>query len=224
MLIPADLEKLPARDPREVLRTLFNRRKAGTHPAIRLYLSGGHRLAGRLLNLQEDRGREYVVLLDEGDEDLSYVPLDQVFVVTVRRFEPVAHSLSFGAIPRPLGETPPTRLEVQRQLASLVSTLEREHGIRVSMTVEPSIPDDSVALANLRDLLDTLGGALRTLAKDALGRSALSSVPRATVRHTKDASLSLAKRDGVLEVTVDLFASLPFNLELAVADDLQRAL
>jgi hypothetical protein len=183
------LEQLPAASLEEVARALVgDPRSGGAAPDVSLLLTSGAAVRGRLLAL--DQGVLMVLGRPGGGGpggDLIYLQLSHVAALRVHAPEAAAHLLTFGAAalpvpPPPDAPDPPTRLELQRRVASL-SSRSAALGLRIELAqplLDTVLREQAEARRVAGLVAEDLVAALEALSADADGREALE--PLSVVR------------------------------------------
>ncbi|MBI3297357.1 MAG: hypothetical protein HYZ75_04275 [Elusimicrobia bacterium] len=200
----------PAAEPPALLRRLAEAADKGAErPSLQLLTRQGQSIGGLLLRVEE---KGVVLSLDDGG--VFFTGLGEVAGVVVRNHLRFAGALSGGTLRTP-GETPPTRLELRRELAGSSPAIE---------PVWEDIPESGDANLNIRDLARALAPAVAASASDPMGREAWSKVKAVKLVHRTGALLSAAAVDGGIVVSVDLSRALPSGLEAAAKAALEQAL
>ncbi|MEO3859619.1 hypothetical protein [Acrocarpospora sp. B8E8] len=168
-------------------------------PVVRVGLSNGQVVAGRLVLVGTDDGHEVVVLAPDSGFALTYLSARDVVTVTVDDPRPFQDVLTGGALPPPATDSPVTRLSLRRGYAPT-----EEFPLQVDWE---ALPDS--ALHNLSQVLRELRAAAQEVAVDELGRQAWAQIRAVRVEHRLREPLSMRKDADVLLVVADLTAALP---------------
>jgi hypothetical protein len=136
-------------------------------PSVTLHLGSGRELRGALLDVTSDSGTTVALLLDARDrfaQDVTHVLVARLEAVTV-------HNAS-GLLDRAQNAPPPpSKLELRRAFAALGEQLNASGiGLRLEL---PALLEER-DLEALRDLLEPLRQALKGIASDEIGRTALT--------------------------------------------------
>jgi len=162
------LATVTARNPRGLLDELAAkaRRAAGRgreRPDIALHLASGAVIAGRLVAVGDDRGTVMAVLHVGGSPAAA-----RVASVRVDQIVAVIHDLGAEVVDH---GPAPGRLEVQRAWGAQAGPLANALGVALELTLRDELDDNgrrgALAMAPM------VGGLLRELATDELGRMAM---------------------------------------------------
>ncbi|HYI01973.1 hypothetical protein [Hyalangium sp.] len=178
------LESLAALDPLEVLERLAQLRQRAFQaepvpiPVITLHLRSGRDLTGRVLSLAAPKGGERALLCEvtEGDRPSTtvaavYVPVSAIEAVRVHEVNRVAQA---AGLARP--SAPVTRIEVERSASELARAVSSAAGKPVAFEVDwKSLPDTPEARRTVLQAMHSAALALRTLAQEEVGKTALSA-------------------------------------------------
>jgi hypothetical protein len=210
--------------PDTVLRALMGA-CAGTdvseRPVVRLRITSGHLVEGRLLGLGADRHEEVVVLGCPADgqrlpDEAVYVRVRDVVSAGVLDAQRYRDVLSGGALALlPDGE-PTSRLALRRRFAATPDV-----PLRLDWD---ALPDSPAVTANLAALLDGLWLAVDAVRVDDLGRRAWAEVSAVRVEHLAGARLLVRPTPAGPLVTADLTAALPRDLTGEMSRQLNAAL
>jgi hypothetical protein len=213
--------KYKARAPQAVLKDLAEdtrrHEKVEALPRVVLWTRAGVAIEGRLLDVAEDKWGGAALLLSDRDQSAAFVRLDEIVGVDVKEAGKFAQVLSQGDIPRPLGKTPPTRLELKRRYAALPSQIS---GLGLTLETDADwekVPDDETVPWNLADLADALQKAISESANDAVGKAAWAPIRRIRIVHQTGAPLAATRDGDLVRVVVDLKQKLPTQLSQALA-------
>lgn len=216
--------KFKARAPQIVLRELVEdarkHEKIEALPRVVLWTRAGTSIEGRVLQVGEDKwGGSVLLLTDRGNSPMStaFLRLDEIIGVDVQDAGKYAQVLSEGDVPRPLGQTAPTRLELKRRYADVPARI-AGLGLTLETDVEwDKVPEDETAAFNLADLADGLQKAISLSARDAVGKEAWAAVRRIRISHQIGASLGAVRDGDLIRLVVDLRKKLPSALDQELA-------
>ncbi len=177
------LESLAALEPLEVLERLAQLRQRAFQaepvpvPVITLHLRSGRDVTGRVLALTALKTGERALLCEvlEGERPATtiaavYVPLSAIEAVRVHEVTRVAQA---AGLARPMA--PVTRLEVERSAIELSRGVSSAVGKPVAFEVDwKSLPDTPEARRTVLQAMQSAALALRTLAQEEVGKTALA--------------------------------------------------
>jgi hypothetical protein len=165
------LGQLAGASPRKVLDDLA---RVGTalakndraRPEVELFLASGQTIKGRVVAVSDDRGMVLAVLHVGGSAKqpaVTFVRVDQIAAIGITDASLLVHA--------PVADTPPpSRLELQRQLASRLDGLHLPIKVELGANLED---EDRRAIGALVPVLFEVLGAI---AGDDLGKQALAQV------------------------------------------------
>ncbi len=171
------LEQLTAASPRRLLDELARLGAAlakadRARPEIELYLTSGQVVRGRLVTVADDRQGAIALVQVGGNArqpSVTFVRIDQVAAVNV-----ADASLLVRA---PVSDTPPpSKLELQRQLAARADALHAKLGRTLRLELAGELDDDARRAVGV--LLPVLADVLVAIASDDMGKAALATVER----------------------------------------------
>ena len=232
--MPQYLSKFPARPPLDILQRIAERRRSlpdaekDTLPRLTLLLNAAGPVTGWLLDVSP---KDDAVLLhapanlNRQADDVAYLPLSRIAAVIVHDSAMAAPLLSFGAVPRAPGGPAPSRLGLKRSYAALEGELHKDPEIALTVQVDwDSVPDGDDALHNLGDLLKAIPAAVRSVARDEEGRTALATLRTLELRHGDKPSPVLSRDARTITVALDLGRALPPSPENFLSEKLGSVL
>ncbi|MBM4318144.1 MAG: hypothetical protein FJ116_11790 [Deltaproteobacteria bacterium] len=224
-LIEKLLSKLPAKNPRLVLRDLSEKVltrgefKLELCPLVTLYSRHGHLHHGRLVGRTSDKdGYESFILAGylvntPLPSEVIYVDGESIVAVNVHSFESEVSQLTSGTISHRPNEEAPSRLALKRFTESLNENKKKQGKIFPSIMVDwNSLPENSAAYLNLKDLVEVLVQTLNKIAVDKLGKSALASIEVIEISHEANLPITVKKVQGGLALDLDFTHSLHSSL------------
>ena len=176
--ILANLSKLPARRPLDILAHLasWRREPRGESipiPEVSLLLRGQHSLSGAVLDVDAEKG---AVLLgrDHDPSALMYVPIDAIVAVQLHAEAAALPRLSFGRV-----QTMPAEILSRMKLIKALRAMREDLSERLGTPLEATIvweglPDNDGARVAIAALVKSLHECLMDITSDAMGTRCLA--------------------------------------------------
>lgn len=165
------------------LSEIFSR-AASTNTTVgpfRLFLSGGHSVAGLILKIQSDTLGGWNLLIRPVDsvgrslEGLIYIPSISVIGLAVESIETAVRDLSFGAVDKSDLVPPKSSLELKRYVSEVLVKLKSlfENQVDVLSTVEINQAEGGDRLRHIEGFFELFQTTFQELLKDDLSRKSI---------------------------------------------------
>ncbi|QXP71107.1 hypothetical protein H0I29_03155 [Polaribacter sp. R2A056_3_33] len=207
-----------AQTPEEILRSVFKKKE---DILIAISLNNGGYVEGIILDLKEDNNHNKSVCLLSPQEEVAFLNLHSIAMITIKQPKKMVVELSKGVISRPLSSENEnlTVLQLKRWLQS-------EKSLLGSQIKEFDINDISLSEINTRlniqDVFTALKSAIHQIVTDELGKEAWQGVDTIILQQAD--KLDLKYQGETITISIPIDKALPEKLATIFEEKLLQIL
>ena len=195
-----------AQTPEEILQSVFKKEE---DIFISILLNNGHSIEGIVLDLTKDHNHNRSVCILTKNEEVSFLNIHNITVVSIKQPSKMVVELSKGAISRPISSE-----NEELTVLQLKSWLNNEKSLLGSKIKEFDIND--IALSelnnrlNIKDVFTALKSAVHQIITDELGKEAWQDIDTIVLEQAD--KLQLNKELKTLTISINIDKVLPEKL------------
>ncbi|MGJ8760313.1 MAG: hypothetical protein ACSHXA_07185 [Polaribacter sp.] len=207
-----------AQTPEEILRSVFKKKE---DILIAISLNNGGYVEGIILDLKEDNNHNKSVCILSPQEEVAFLNLHSIAMITIKQPKKMVVELSKGAISRPLSSENEdlTVLQLKRWLQS-------EKSLLGSQIKEFDINDISLSEINTRlniqDVFTALKSAIHQIVTDELGKEAWQGVDTIILQQAD--KLDLEYQGETITISIPIDKAIPEKLATIFEEKLLQIL
>ncbi|WP_405226014.1 hypothetical protein [Dokdonia sp. Asnod1-B02] len=201
-----------------VLQSIFKKEE---DVLIMISLTNGIYLEGLLIDLKKDDNHTTAICLRTQNEEISYVHMHSIAMVTVKQPKKMVVELSQGAISRPLPSTSNELTVLQLKIWLKNEKLQLGSQIKHINVEALDLKEENNRL-NVQDLFVAFKKCIESITKDSLGKEAWLGVDNIVIQQAE--KLQLTIEASTLTISIAIHKALPQNLSSLLEEKLLQLL
>lgn len=200
-------------------------REGFIRPEISIWVQG-REARGYLSKIGTEDDIEMLLLIQgEPMSTLVMVPVAHIAMLTIHNARELATTISFGAVARPLDETPIGALAFEKQLKSTAERISNDTGASLTFSCNAGTPFNTILAANAVDIATAFAEACSKIAvTDTVGKSAVQSITSVEIVNSPHTEALVAKQAAGVTITCNLTEALDVRFREQLLSGLESVL